>query len=177
MPMEAPRQVKTAYLAGAMEFARDGGAGWRREITEWLAQHLGHRVLDPTHFEHDQLSEEDKGRLPGLKNGNLPELRRLARRIVLYDLEMLLERADYVVCYWTEETQRGCGSAGEITMAAWAGKPVYLLLDYPRERMSTWMAGCTTAIFTDWNELKESLRRDFIERSRTDGTACAKPAS
>lgn len=159
-----------------MEFAEDGGAGWRREMSLWLARHLGHRTLDPTHFEHDQLSHEQKSRLPLLKRHDLEELRRLARRIVLYDLEMLLRRADYLICYWTEETQRGCGSAGEITMAAWAGKPVYLVLDYPRERMSTWMAGCTTAIFHDWDGLKQALLREFPERSRTDGTAYAQPA-
>lgn len=173
IPTEHIRQVKRAYLAGAMEFARDGGVGWRQEMARWLGETLGHGTLDPTCFEHDQLPPEEKDRLPGLKRTDLAELRRLARGIVLYDLGLLLNQADYVICHWTEETQRGCGSAGEITMAAWAGKPVYLLLDYPREAMSTWMAGCTTGIFEDWESLKSALIHDFAERSLADEPACA----
>lgn len=150
-----------AYLAGAMEFAHDGGLGWRAEFTNWLNETLGHGVLDPTILEHDQLDEAERIALPSLKQKDFGRLRQIARRIVHYDLDLVLNKCDYIVCLWNESTQRGCGSAGEITVATWAGKPVYLLLDYPREQASTWMVGCTTSIHESWDDLKQALVRDF----------------
>ncbi len=150
--------MMSVYLAGAMEFAHDGGIGWRADITRWLSEVLGHRALDPTIFEHDQLTDAERASIKGLKEaGDFDAIRRLAARIVHYDARLLLEQSDYVVCLWNEATQRGCGSAGEITLAAWAGKPVHLLLDYPADRASTWMIGCTTTIHHDWHDLKSTL--------------------
>lgn len=156
--VSSEKKMKHAYLAGAMEFAQDGGIGWRRDIAEWLDRELGHRVLDPTVLEHDQLSEAERQALPALKSGQFGTLRPIASRIVRYDLDLVLNHCDYLIVFWNEATQRGCGTAGEITMAAWAGKPVHLILDYPRERASTWMVGCTSSIHGSWNELKEHLK-------------------
>ncbi|MBI1289846.1 hypothetical protein GC173_01195 [bacterium] len=154
--------MKKVYLAGAMEFAHDGGIGWRQEFAGWLAERLGHGVLDPTVFEHDQLSDEERNSIKGLKSQRrFDEVRRLASRIVHYDARLLLEQSDYVVCLWNEATQLGCGTAGEITLACWAGKPVHLLLDYPDERASTWMIGCTTTIHHDWDDLKRTLIQHY----------------
>lgn len=153
--------MPTAYLAGAMEFADDRGVSWRGEMTRWLEEQLGHSSLDPTHLEHDQLSEEEWRELPGLKERDLPRLRQLARRIVLYDARLVLEKADYLICYWTEATQRGCGTAGEITLAAWTGKPVHLVLDYPLRSASTWMIGCTSSLHHDFEDLRHELLRRY----------------
>lgn len=144
-----------------MEFAEDGGAGWRQQMTEWLADELGHRVLDPTILEHDQLTEAERLEAPLLKKGDFNKLRTLALRIVKYDLDLVLNQCDYVICHWNEATQRGCGTAGEITLATWAGKPVYLYLDYPVEKASTWMVGCTRSIHLDWESLKEQLKQEY----------------
>ena len=35
------------YLSGAMEFADDEGSGWRKNLTKWLYDNLGHEVYDP----------------------------------------------------------------------------------------------------------------------------------
>jgi nucleoside 2-deoxyribosyltransferase len=149
--------MKTVYLAGAMEFAADGGTSWRVDLTRWLAETLGHAALDPTHLEHDQLSEEERLLLPSLRQRDFDTLRAIARKIIRYDIDLVLNRCDYLIVHWNESTQRGCGTAGEITLAAWAGKPVHLVLDYPREKASTWMVGCTSSIHTDWQDLKKHL--------------------
>ncbi|GIS36202.1 MAG: hypothetical protein Ct9H90mP7_2100 [Candidatus Neomarinimicrobiota bacterium] len=36
-----------AYLSGAMEFAEDEGAVWRKELNAWLKSELGHSSIDP----------------------------------------------------------------------------------------------------------------------------------
>ena len=35
------------YLSGAMEFAEDEGADWRKDLSNWLENNLGHKVFDP----------------------------------------------------------------------------------------------------------------------------------
>jgi hypothetical protein len=158
--------MKSVYLAGAMEFAHDGGIGWRAEFTAWVAATLGHRTLDPTIFEHDQLSDEERASIKGLKaTRQYDRIRALASRIVHYDARLLLEQSDYVVCLWNEATQLGCGTAGEITLACWADKPVHLLLEYPEDRASTWMIGCTTSMHHDWDDLKQTLIRHYGSQS------------
>ena len=46
-----------AYLSGAMEFANDEGAGWRKEMTQWLSKNLGHTVYNPV-IESEALVKE-----------------------------------------------------------------------------------------------------------------------
>lgn len=157
--------MKTAYLAGAMEFAHDGGLGWRSEMTQWLARELGHGTLDPTVLEHDQLTDAERASIVGLKQSNPDAIRPLARRIVEYDVRLVLEKADYLIVLWDAATQAGCGTAGEITVAAWAGKPVHLLLDFPRSRASTWMIGCTTSLHEDMAGLKAHLKATYGSRN------------
>ena len=35
------------YLSGAMEFAENEGAEWRKNLTTWLESELGHTSIDP----------------------------------------------------------------------------------------------------------------------------------
>ena len=35
------------YLSGAMEFAEDEGANWRKDLSSWLDNNLGHKAFDP----------------------------------------------------------------------------------------------------------------------------------
>jgi len=48
-----------AYLSGSIEFADDGGKAWRRELTPFLRQTLGHHVYDPAEDERKNLTEEE----------------------------------------------------------------------------------------------------------------------
>lgn len=93
--------MKTVYLAGAMEFAADGGTSWRVDLTRWLAETLGHAALDPTHLEHDQLSEEERLLLPSLRQRDFDTLRAIARNTIRYDIDLVLNRCDYLIVHWT----------------------------------------------------------------------------
>lgn len=148
-----------------MEFAHDGGINWRKDMTAWLRDTLGHASLDPSALEHDQLSDEDRLLLPALRRTDLDRLRPIARKIIRYDIGLVLNHCDYLICYWTEATQLGCGTAGEITLATWIDKPVYMILDYPRDKASTWMVGCTASIHSNFDELKSHLIATYGKHS------------
>lgn len=48
-----------AYLCGPIEFAPDGGKLWRRKLTPFLHNDLGHRVYDPAEDEKKNLTDEE----------------------------------------------------------------------------------------------------------------------
>ena len=59
-----------AYLCGPIEFAADGGKLWRRKLTPFLHNDLGHRVYDPAEDEKKNLTDEEAGHFQGVeRNG------------------------------------------------------------------------------------------------------------
>lgn len=145
-----PRDGKQlcAYLAGAIEYAPDGGIAWRREIEPHLDR-LGHAYYDATLAECNLLDTDEKRNFSNWKQMDLARFRRAMRKIIDHDLGHLLDRADYVIAYWDESTHKGGGTQGEITLAYRSGIPVYLVTALPPEAISGWILGCTEAVFPD----------------------------
>ena len=54
-----------AYLCGPIEFAPDGGKLWRRKLTPFLHNELGHRVYDPAEDEKKNLTDEEAAHFRG----------------------------------------------------------------------------------------------------------------
>ncbi|MBI5153988.1 hypothetical protein HZA57_02020 [Candidatus Poribacteria bacterium] len=161
-----PNRPLTAYLAGAIEYAPDGGTAWRREFAEWAAGTLGHKVHDPSTLEHNQLLPEEIENFRTWKRTDFPRFQRAIRKIIHHDLRLVLEHTDYIVCRWCEGTRMGGGTHGELTLAYWHQIPVFLKLDVPRESVSSWILGCATHVFDDWEPLREMLRAQYArERS------------
>jgi hypothetical protein len=63
-----------------------------------------------------------------------------------------------VICLWDEGAARGAGTKGELTMARFFGKPVYMVTAFPFADIPGWVLGCTTGIFPDFETLKRYLR-------------------
>ena len=53
---------------------------------------------------------------------------------------------------------RGAGTKGELTMAKYFGKPVYLVTSIPYHDIPGWVLGCTTQLFSSFDELNVFLR-------------------
>ncbi len=145
------------YLAGAMEHAPDNGCGWRAEITPFLTDTLGHRVFDPCIEENHVLTPEELQNFRNWKSGDLGRFREIVRKIIKTDLETLVHKVNYVVCLWDEHVLRGAGTHGELTLAHLHGIPVYMVNHMPIEQTSSWIIGCTTEIFPDFEALRNHL--------------------
>jgi len=89
-----------AYLSGPIEFAGDGGKAWRRKVMLFLRDELGHRVYDPAEDEKKNLTDEEAAHFREWKKTNLERFRRAVRKIIQFDLDLIENRADYVICYW-----------------------------------------------------------------------------
>jgi hypothetical protein len=150
------------YLSGGMEFADQQGAGWRDEIERWLAETLGHTSFNPVTESRKFLERRYAGStVPELKETDYYEYRRFLDDIVEIDSNEVAQHADYVICYWDESARRGAGTKGEITLARYFGKPVYLVTDEPAKNLPGWVVGCTTEIFQSFKELKSYLRNQY----------------
>ena len=150
-----------AYLSGPIENAYNDGADWRDMMTDWLGSELGHKVFNPvleTKSILDNISIEDF-RL--LKNTNPSEYKKIIRRIIKVDLEAVAQQADYLIVKWDKSVLKGGGTHGEVTMAYWLKKPIYLVNDLPIEDVSSWIFSCSEEIFDDFEDLKKRFSTLF----------------
>jgi hypothetical protein len=146
------------YLSGGMEYADGEGVHWRREMQDWIEAHLKHEVFNPNteseRFFNQHYPQTDFRKL---KLENTPLYTDIIRNLVEIDCKEIAHRSDYVICYWDEGAAKGAGTKGELTMAKFFNKPVYLVTSFQLYDIPGWVLGCTTKTFTSFNELKEFL--------------------
>lgn len=145
------------YLSGSIEFARDAGKRWRRDLTPFLAGTLGHRVYDPAEDEKKNLTDEEVAHFRSWKSSDLERFRRTVRKIINWDLDLIEQQADYLVCYWDRESARGAGTQAELTAAYRKGIPVYLVTELPPVEISGWILACAEKVFSSFDDLKTFL--------------------
>ncbi len=146
-----------AYLCGPIEFVDGGGKLWRRKLAPFLREQLGHRVYDPAEDEKKNLTDEEVAHFREWKIGDPERFRRVVRKIIQFDLDLIENKADYLICYWGDPTATSGGTPAELTFAFRKGIPVYLVTPLPVEQVSGWMIGCSDQVFTTIESLKEYL--------------------
>jgi nucleoside 2-deoxyribosyltransferase len=156
-----------AYLCGPIEFAEDGGRLWCRKLAPFLRDQLGHRVYDPAEDERKNLSEEEAAHFREWKTADLDRFRRAVRKIIAFDLDLIENKADYVICYWPSENAHSGGTSAELTVAHRKGIPVYLVTPIAVDQVSGWMLACSDQVFTSIEGLKEFLVARFAREKQT----------
>ncbi|MGA2844375.1 MAG: hypothetical protein ABSF68_03035 [Candidatus Acidiferrales bacterium] len=156
-----------AYLCGPIEFAEDGGRLWRRKLAPFLRDQLGHRVYDPAEDERKNLSEEEAAHFREWKTADLDRFRRAVRKIIAFDLDLIENKADYVICYWPSENAHSGGTSAELTVAHRKGIPVYLVTPIAVDQVSGWMLACSDQVFASIEGLKEFLVARFAREKQT----------
>jgi hypothetical protein len=141
-----------------MEYAANEGRDWRSEVQKWLQEDQEGEVFNPNEeserFIRTHLAEADFRQLKRDDPGKYAEV---VTRIVDHDCEEIAKRTDILICYWDESAARGAGTKGEITIAHFFRKPVYLVTSVPAEDIPGWVLGCTTRMFRDFRELQTFL--------------------
>jgi nucleoside 2-deoxyribosyltransferase len=156
-----------AYLCGPIEFAEDGGRLWRRKLAPFLRDQLGHRVYDPAEDELKNLTEEEAAHFREWKTNDLERFRRTVRKIIAFDLDLIENKADYVICFWPSENAHSGGTSAELTVAHRKGIPVYLVTPIAVDQVSGWMLACCDQLFTSIEGLKEFLVARFSREKQT----------
>lgn len=148
-----------AYLSGGMEYVGDEGRSWREEMEEWLASALGWESFNPNRNSDlllDRLTPDVPFRT--LKTTDRARYQKIVEEIVALDSHEVAEGSDCVICLWDDGAARGAGTKGELTIARYFNKPVYLVTTMRYEEIPGWVLGCTTKQFTSFEELRSFLR-------------------
>jgi hypothetical protein len=149
------------YLSGAMENAADEGADWRDELSRWLKSELNHDVIDPVITSQELVNKNNANDYREWKVSDPDRFIEFVREAIDLDLDNVMNKADYVICLWNKAVFKGGGSHGEVTMAYFMKKPVYLVNQVPLEELSGWIMSCATKIFPDLSELKKFLCKTY----------------
>lgn len=149
------------YLSGGMEYADGEGANWRGEMQNWLETELKHSVFNPN-VESDKFFAANYPAVDfrKIKRTNLALYQEIVRHLVDIDCREIARLSDYVICFWDEGAAKGAGTKGELTMAKYFNKPVYLVTSFQLHDIPGWVLGCTTEIFSGFGILKEFLLSD-----------------
>ena len=146
------------YLSGGMEYAVNEGRDWRTSLQEWLERKYQCEVFNPNIESERFFRREHPGiDFRALKAVDIPAYQQIVKRLVELDCNEIAERTTMLICYWDEGAAKGAGTKGELTMAKYFDKPVYLVSAMPRTDIPGWVLGCTTRIFDSFEELKGFL--------------------
>ena len=150
------------YLSGGMEYKKDLGKGWREWLTEKLEERR-HDAINPVRLEI--LEEEEEGaapiqvRLTKMKiAGDLAGVRKNVRKFLFRKDMFAIQLADATVAVYDECTQQGAGTLSEVWESFREGKPVYVITDFPLEKIPTWLIGESVALFKDFDEFLDHVK-------------------
>jgi hypothetical protein len=156
-----------AYLCGPIDFAEEGGKLWRRKLSPFLRDQLGHRVYDPVEDARKTLTEDEIANFRVWQTTDLDRFRRVVRKIIAFDIELIENKADYLICYWDADIASTGGTPAGLTAAYRKGIPVYLVTALPVEEIDAWMLGCSDQVFSSVEGLKEFLSSRFAREKQT----------
>ena len=156
-----------AYLCGPIEFGEQSGKLWRQKLTPFLIEKLGHRVYDPLEDERKNLTQQEIDNFRHWKMTDMDRFRRVARKIIAFNLELIEHKADYVISHWDSESVRNGGMSAELTAAHRKGIPVFLVASVPVEGISAWALGCSDQLFSSVESLKLFLAARFSREKQT----------
>jgi hypothetical protein len=152
---------RVTYLAGPIGIIpQKGAAEWRIAIGKEL-NGIGIKFSNP-------MGNESKLDRPQLlewaKAGRANHLRKILRsKIIGCDLRMVAQ-CDFVTLYIPEDNgYEICGSYGEMTLAHYLHKPVYIVTDrklLPIE-IPLWAVACSDWIFRTWEEYLKYVKEHY----------------
>ena len=146
-----------AYLSGPIENAENDGASWRQDMTLWLKDNLNHEVFNPVLETKNIIGNLNPSIFRSMKKTDPIEYKNIIREIIKLDLEAVINDSDYLIVKWDKSVLKGGGTHGEVTMAYWIKKPIFIVNSLPIDDMSSWIFSCSDFIFNDFKSLKKKL--------------------
>jgi hypothetical protein len=158
MTPPSSRNRQRVYLSGGMEYAANEGREWRSVLQEWLEKNLAAVVFNPNHESQKFFDRNYPGLdFRTLKQTDPLQFKSVVAQLVDLDCREIARRSDYLICYWDEGAMRGAGTKGELTIARYFGKPVYMVTTVPLPGIPGWVLGCTDRVFPSFEALQRFL--------------------
>lgn len=155
--------IKT-YLAGPIGVViQENAMTWRTKATEYL-RHKNIETLNPMGQNGGDRLGNGRAKLKeAVDEGNIKFIRKyVSKTVIPPDLKMV-ENADFLTVYIPEDNgYEICGTYGEITLAFYLGKPVYVITDRQPNKVPTWLIGCSTEIFINWDDYYRYIQDEWV---------------
>lgn len=146
-----------AYLSGPIENAANDGADWRELITPWLKDEIEHDVFNPVLATRKIISNLTNSQFREMKETSPKKYKNLIRQIIDIDIKAVVEESDYLIVNWNKSVFKGGGTHGEITLAYYLKKPIYLVNQVSLDDLSSWIFSCATEVFDSFDDMKIHL--------------------
>ncbi len=153
-----------AYLSGGMENAENEGVDWRKMMTEWLKINLGHDVIDPTLESRKVVKDNNAKDFRNWKKTDPIKFKEYFRLLIQQDIDAIIGKADYLIVLWDSSVLKGGGTHGEVTIAHWVNKPIYLVNRLPLEDISSWIFSCSSRTYDSVDHLKNDLLKIYRDK-------------
>lgn len=175
--------VLKTYLIGAMgkTAAKDGGAGWRQQLTPILEQY-GIQVLDPNKREKEKVGMDTltfHQKLTGWKRSGNWNLYTEGHHKVWFGTDKILgdgelihlpgdfdfvQVSDFLIAH-IEKGDMPCGTYGEACLATYLGKSIYLVTKLPIYKISDsflgWIRVSGGKVFETFSKLEQFLVLEY----------------
>ena len=126
-------------------------------MTLWLKDNLNHEVFNPVLETKNIIGHLNPSIFRSMKKTDPIEYKNIIREIIKLDLEAVINDSDYLIVKWDKSVLKGGGTHGEVTMAYWIKKPIFIVNSLPIDDMSSWIFSCSDFIFNDFKSLKKKL--------------------
>tara|TARA_B110000003_G_scaffold119561_1_gene121999 strand:- start:179 stop:640 length:462 start_codon:yes stop_codon:yes gene_type:complete len=146
-----------AYLSGPIENAANDGTDWRELITPWLKDEIEHDVFNPVLATRKIISNLTNSQFREMKKTSPKKYKNLIRQIIDIDIKAVVGESDYLIVNWNKSVFKGGGTHGEITLAYYFKKPIYLVNQVPLDDLSSWIFSCATEVFDSFDDMKIHL--------------------
>jgi len=153
-----------AYLSGGMENAENEGADWRKMMTGWLKINLEHYVIDPTLESRKIMNDNNAKDFRNWKKTDPIKFKEYFRLLIQQDIDAIIGKADYLIVLWDSSVLKGGGTHGEVTIAHWVNKPIYLVNRLPLEDISSWIFSCSSRMYDSVDHLKNDLLKIYRDK-------------
>ena len=154
------------YLAGPIGVVVQKNATvWRDRVTEELKK-LNIEVLNPMGQNGGDRLGEGRAKLKEAnEKGNIQFIHDFVSGTVIPPDIKMVEDSDFITVYIPEDNgYEICGTYGEITLAFYLKKPVYIVTDRSLcpNALPNWLIGCSTVIFKSWDEYYRYVMLEHI---------------
>jgi nucleoside 2-deoxyribosyltransferase len=155
------KTLKT-YVAGPIGVTIQKNAKvWRNRLTKEL-EIMNIKVLNPMGKNGGDRLGKDRIKLrEACYNGDIKFIRNFVSKVVIPPDLKMVEEADFLTVYIPEDDgYEICGTYGEVTLAFYLKKPVYVVTDRNLSplKLPAWLIGCSTETFISWKDYLRFIR-------------------
>ena len=162
------------YLSGGMEFREDLGGPWRKWISEELNK-IGHSGIDPTKLEEDEnIKGPTQKYLNELKlKGDVDKVRKIVRNSLFRKDMYGIQLSDATIVLYDRSVQLGAGTLAEVWESFREGRPIYIMSDFPLNKVPGWLIGESTEVFFNFDDLlfylgkHDQIHADVVAAQKT----------